>query len=240
MKCWASILGDCSGALSREHYISDGIFDGESVTAFGLSWCKNSPLEIGLPSAVAKMLCKHHNGALSPFDAEAAGLSRFLSANVLDQPLTHAEHRVNGHHLEKWALKTYTNLAYLGALDPVNHTCVHPAHYIVRHIFHDAPLPIGLGLYFIAGSLKNTDFKVGLSWNGIRNLSAGGAVAAMTFTLNGVRFVVNAVPGPAEKRLAKMGVVYGVDYSSAEIVYRPNTIVLRSKTAGEKTIALDW
>jgi hypothetical protein len=240
MECWASILGDCSGPISREHYVSDGIFDGESVTAFGLSWCKTAPIQIGLGSAVAKVLCKRHNEALSPFDAEASRLSRFLSEHVQELPLEPAEHRANGHRLEKWALKTFANLAYIGALDQVAHTRTQPSDFVVEHIFRDAPLPSGVGLYFIAGSLNNTTFKVGLSWNGIRNLSAGGAIAAMTFTLNEVRFVVNVVPGSAERRLAKLGVVNGVDYSRTNIAFRPNNIVLRSTTAGEKKIAIDW
>lgn len=234
MECWASILGDCSGPASREHYVSDSIFDGEAVTAFGLSWCKTSPIKIGLGSAVAKVLCKHHNESLSPFDAEASRVSRFLSEHVQDRPLEPAEYTANGHRLEKWALKTYANLSYLGALDFENHTRTQPAAFIVEHIFRDAPLPAGVGLYFIAGTLNNADFKVGVSWNGIRNLSVGGAIAAMTFTLNEVRFVVNAVPGAAEGRLAKMGAINGVDYSRAQIVYRPTNIILHSTTAGEK------
>lgn len=240
MECWASILGDCSGPISREHYISNSIFDGEAVTAFGLSWCKSSPVELGLGSATAKVLCRHHNHSLSPFDAEASRLSRFLSEHVQDRPLESAELRVNGHNLEKWALKTFVNLGYLGALDPVEHIRIQPDGLIVRHIFENAPLPGGVGLYFIAGGLSNADFRVGLSWNGIRNLSAGGAIAAMTFTLNEIRFVISAVPGAAEERLREMGAVNGVDYSHSKIAYRPKNIVLRSPTAGEKMVTIDW
>ncbi len=240
MECWASFLGDCSGSISREHYISDSIFDGEAVTAFGLSWCKSSPVEISLRSAVAKILCRHHNQSLSPFDAEASSLSRFLSEHVQDRPLEPAELRVNGRKLEKWALKTFVNLGYLGALDPVEHVRVQPDGLIVRHIFQNASLPSGIGLYFVAGALSNADFRIGLSWNGIRNLSAGGTIAGMTFTLNEIRFVINTVPGAAEGRLSKMGVVNGVDYSHSKIAYRPTNIVLRSATAGEKIVTIDW
>jgi hypothetical protein len=42
MDCWAASLGNCKGKLSREHVISDGIFDRENVVAFGFPWCKTT------------------------------------------------------------------------------------------------------------------------------------------------------------------------------------------------------
>ena len=62
-------LGNCGGGWTREHYISDGIFDGEMVTAFGLHWCKDKPMQIALRTGVSKILCKTHNEALSPYDS---------------------------------------------------------------------------------------------------------------------------------------------------------------------------
>jgi hypothetical protein len=106
MECWASILGGCGGGSSREHYISDGILDGRTVNAFGLEWCKDAPKTIGIASATAKILCKIHNEALSPFDAEASKLSQFLTANVWDDPLKTDTITLSGPFIEKWALKT--------------------------------------------------------------------------------------------------------------------------------------
>jgi hypothetical protein len=240
MDCWAAILGNCAGGLSREHYISDGIFDGEAITAYGLEWCKDHPIQISVASAASKILCKRHNEALSPFDAEAARLSRFLSANVLDDPLSEAQITLRGYLLEKWALKTFLNLGYIGGLDPEHHTRLQPGENLVRYVFQETPAPIGMGLHFVTGAVSNDNFNVGLSWNGIRNLSRAGAIAGMTFTLNNVRFVVSAEAGPVEQRLAKIGLVNGVDYSRAKIYYRPRNIALLSKTAGQKTIFLEW
>ena len=240
MDCWAAVLGDCAGGLSREHYISDGIFDGEAITAYGLEWCKDHPIQISLASAVSKILCKRHNERFSPFDAEAAKLSRFLSANVLDDPLSEAQITLRGYRLEKWALKTFLNLGYIGGLDPEHHARLKPREDLVRYLFQETQAPKGIGLYFVTGAVSNAKFNVGLSWNAIRNLSRDGAIAGMTFTLNDVRFVVSAEEGPAEHRLAKIGLVNGVDYSRAKIYYRPHNIALLSKTAGQKTIALEW
>ena len=55
MECWASLIGDCSGGSSREHFISDGIFDETQITVFGLPWCKEKPVNIGLKKAVSKI-----------------------------------------------------------------------------------------------------------------------------------------------------------------------------------------
>ena len=240
MDCWAALLGDCAGGFSREHLISNGIFDDEVITAFGLAWCKERPVQIGQASAVAKILCKRHNEALSSFDSEATKLSQFLSANVLDDPLSEAQTTLRGVLLEKWALKTFLNLGYVGGLDPEHHTRVLPEAGLITYLFRDTEVPTGIGLYFVTGAVSNHGYKIGLSWNAIRNMSDAGVIVGMTFTLNDVRFVVSAAPGPAEKRIARMGVVNEVDYSKAKILYRPANIVLLSKTAGRKTIILEW
>jgi hypothetical protein len=238
--CWASCLGNCGGGWTNEHYISDGIFDAASVTAFGLHWCNEKPVQIGLGSAVSKILCKTHNEALSPYDSEAAKLSGFLTANIQDEPLKADVISLNGSLLEKWALKTCINLGFIGALDQGTFARIVPPENLVREVFSDKTPPDGMGLYFVTGTVSNENYKVGLSWNAIRNVGAGGSVVGMTFTFNGVRLVVSVIPVHAEQLIAKMGVVKGVDYSRATTIYRPRNIVLKSNTAGWKQINLQW
>jgi hypothetical protein len=240
VECWASILGDCSGGSSREHYVSDGVFASEEVTAFGLRWCRDQPKQVGLGAAVAKILCRHHNGALSDFDAEAANLSKFLTQSVLNTPLARSELQVHGPNLERWALKTGLNLGYLGALDPENHTRLYPPPELVRSIFLGQPLPAGAGLYFISGRIGNDEFKTGVAWKAVRNQSAGGAIAAVLLNFCGIQFAVNLTGGVAERQIAALGVVDGIDYSSSQIVYRPDSITMQSATAGEKRVILNW
>lgn len=197
-------------------------------------------MQIGLGRAVSKILCKTHNEALSPCDSEAAKLSSFLTSNILDEPLKSEVISLNGALLEKWALKTCINLGFIGALDQNTFARIAPPESLVREVFGDRTPPDGMGLYSVTGTVSNENYKVGLSWNAIRNVNAGGAVVGMTFTFNGVRFVVSVVPVRAEKLIAKMGVVKGVDYSKAETIYRPRNIVLNSNTGGRKQIDLRW
>jgi len=237
--CWASPLGDCAGGRSREHYISDGIFDGAVVTVFGLRWCSDQPKSIGLAEATSKILCRRHNEALSPYDAEAAKLSQFLTANVVVQPLAVDHITLDGRLLEKWALKTVINLGYIGALDPKTHTRLEPRRYMIDWLFRNVAVGDGIGLYFVSGSINNENFRTGLSWNVINDL-ANGSVLGMSFSFNGVRFIANLVPVRAEEKIASMGEVNGVDYSNAKIHYHPTNITLGSSTAGRKTITLKW
>lgn len=238
--CWASILGACARGESREHYISDGIFDGESVTAVGLPWCRDEPVTIGMKSAVAKILCGKHNSALSEFDSEAAKLSRFLVNNVLDEPLTESTISLNGRLLEKWALKTFFNLGYIRGLHREQPNRLDPPAHLVRHLFSNEPVADGAGLYFVTGKVSNQDYGPGLWWNVIQNPKNLVEIFGMAFTFFGVRFVISITPIRAEEKIAGLGLINGFDYSSAKIIYRPSNIGLTSSTAGLKRIDLGW
>src|SRR5882672_6390789 len=224
--CWASILKDCARGKSREHYISDGVFDGSSVTAVGLPWCRHEPMTIGMKSAVAKILCGKHNTALSGFDAEAAKLSKFLVTNVLDEPLAESTIRLDGRRLEKWALKTFFNLGYIRGLHREQPNRLDPPAHLVRHLFRNEPVIDGAGLYFVTGKVSNQDYGPGLWWNVIQNPSNLSEIFGMAFTFFGVRFVISIPSVRAEERIAGLGLINGFDYSSAKIIYRPSNIGL--------------
>lgn len=241
-ECWASILGDCDKGQSGEHYISDGIFDSATVTAFGLPWCRDEARNIGMRSAVANILCGSHNERLSPFDAEAAKLSRFIVANVHDQPLAEASIRLSGVLLEKWALKTFFNLGYIRGLNREQSNRVDPPVHLLRYLYQDEPVTEGVGLYFISGKVSNdSNTTTGVWWNSIHeHRERATTIYGMTFTFFGVRFVVSITPIRAEDKIAAMGKVNDFDFSTAKIVYRPPGIVMNSGTAGEKRVEFVW
>ena len=244
VECWASILGDCGEGQSGEHYISDGIFDGATVTAVGLPWCRDKPRTIGMRRAVANILCGRHNWALSPFDAEAAKLSAFLRENIHKQPLDAATVRLNGVLIEKWALKTFLNLGYIRGLSRVQSNRIDPRTDLVRYLYRNEPVADGVGLYFITGAVSSDmNTTTGLWWNSIDNRDLNEPttkVFGMTFTFFGVRFVVNIAPIRAEEKIAAMGRVNDFDFSTASVSYRPPGFTMRSGTAGEKRIEFKW
>jgi len=238
-ECWASVLEDCANGASREHYISDGIFDGQSVTAVGLPWCRNEPETIGIRSAVAKILCGRHNSALSPFDAEAAKLSHFLATNVLDQPLGESTITLSGSAIEKWTLKTFFNLGYLRGLHREQPHRLDPPAHLVRYLYRNAAVAEGVGLYFVTGQISNDSFGSGVWWNVIQHPERH-EIFGMAFTFFGLRFVISILPLRAEEHIARIGKVHEFDYSTARIIHRPPGISLMSSTAGAKRIYFEW
>jgi hypothetical protein len=240
MDCWAKSLGGCSGGLSREHYVSKGIFEDSKIVAFGLPWCNDQPKTIGLASAVAKILCQTHNSALSVYDTEASRLSCFLTECVLDRPELTESICVKGAYFEKWALKTMLNLWTLGVLDMGKN--VQPNPNLVDALFQSAGLSAPRGLYFIGGgTMANKTFKNGLAWNAIKNISdPQHPVVGMAFAFNDLNFAISISGVPAESALRTIGERRGVDYANWPIVYRPQSIRLQGDRSGSKRIHFDW
>jgi len=124
---------------------------------------------ISLKSAVAKILCQKHNNALSDFDGEAARFSGFLARNVIEDPLAESTITLRGALLEKWALKTFFNLGYVGALHREQVGRLEPPRHIVEYLFRNSPVADGVGLYFVTGTVSSEAYGTGLSWNVIQN-----------------------------------------------------------------------
>ena len=123
--CWAACLGDCSDKISGEHIVTAGIFSSEKVHVQGFPWCMDAPEEIGLASAVKKVLCTEHNSRLSPVDEavirvfgalrEAVRLSDMRSKAPLRR-WPNVKFDVDGINLERWCLKTLITLSIGGSL----------------------------------------------------------------------------------------------------------------------------
>ena len=72
--CYLRDVCDCSEQISREHYISRSVLDqlGEIIRVSGAPWLRpDETLSTTIENLTAKILCKRHNEALSPLDAEA-------------------------------------------------------------------------------------------------------------------------------------------------------------------------
>src|SRR5262249_46589640 len=86
--CYARELGDCSTAISKEHYVSAVVLRGVSlgeptVLVQNLSFQQPGTVESkGISGLVAKVLCEKHNSALSGFDG--AGNTLFAGMDGID------------------------------------------------------------------------------------------------------------------------------------------------------------
>jgi hypothetical protein len=123
--CYARELGGCSTQINREHYVSEGILElieepdgtrSRTVRSYGLSFLAGESRILGVAGLTAKILCKTHNEALSPFDS--AGKAFYCAVDRLNAstaPAAPAEVlTVSGDDLERWMLKTLCGGLYSG------------------------------------------------------------------------------------------------------------------------------
>lgn len=119
--CWAARLDNCAGKQSREHVVSQGIWDANDVDVLGFPWCRDEAKRVGLGSLTAKILCQYHNSALSPLDQAAkAAFDALRRATVLGNERSRLRPRkwkvrrfeILGLQLERWFLKTAINLVF--------------------------------------------------------------------------------------------------------------------------------
>jgi len=115
-RCYASARADCSPKLSGEHLVSDSVLrltGAKAVTTTHRPWSRHGePATVGISSFTAKVLCEHHNSALSTYDTAALdftaaftyfGLKLLTTPELVDSPEVFS---ISGDDLQRWVLKT--------------------------------------------------------------------------------------------------------------------------------------
>lgn len=171
--CYAQRLGDCRGPVNREHVVSrtllDAVWQGDSVgSVYGLTFLRatpDQPAEIGIKALTAKILCKGHNGDLSPFDFEIVKFFRAKERLVVDEanggPVAYKSY-VCGDFIERWMLKTLINGLFSGNFPSpfvIGFASQLPRDEALQIIYRNAPVPNGHGLY-IARDRSRVDHHV--------------------------------------------------------------------------------
>ncbi len=112
--CWAHALGGCDEKMSREHIVTEKVFQEHS--RLKINNTKASPrgtIELTRKNYVSKILCKNHNSNLSILDQEAINLmevfkdvhGKIKNNYSCDRNV----YRINKELLERWLLKTLIN-----------------------------------------------------------------------------------------------------------------------------------
>jgi hypothetical protein len=163
--CYARGLGGCSTLVDREHYVSESILKlienqggqvSKSVRVFGLNFQPPGDVQhLGVASLAARILCRTHNGLLSPFDD--AGKAMFLAMDGLNKAAgnptaPHQVFRVDGDGLERWMLKVFFGGLYSGAFQVgqgigMKDEC--PPVDLLDILFNGAAFPARQGLYWM-------------------------------------------------------------------------------------------
>jgi hypothetical protein len=166
-ECWAHTLGGCD-SISREHVVSKGVFSNDPDRDIAYIGMKRIP--DGFTSAdplTAKILCRHHNSALSPLDSHAKLLSDALHAMNQGPPKVSAIH-LKGLLLERWLFKSVVNQMASGLGDDVKWS---PSCELVEMIYGERSVPPGMGLYSLtlADYLPRSDSQVVITplWYGV-------------------------------------------------------------------------
>lgn len=169
--CWARAIGGCGTKLSREHYVSQSLWDGDNIDVIGFPWCKEAPKRIGLASLTAKILCDVHNSSLSPLDAAAGEAFATLRRVVAftKKPKKKSKDRkgvrfqINGPLLERWFLKTAIGIFHVQKVDEVwrydRAPLAAPSATIVEWVTGKIPIPAPLGLYMAANVGGDLQFQ---------------------------------------------------------------------------------
>jgi len=108
------MLGGCAGGLSREHIITKALYEG-TVEATGLPWTGGRKVELPINAIASNVLCVKHNNDLSPVDAEAVRLKRFVvAAEGRGSDAVRAGRRafetVDGKKVVRWLCKEVCNV----------------------------------------------------------------------------------------------------------------------------------
>ena len=168
IKCWASIIGNCDNFQSKEHIVSRGILE-DNLSLDNLTMVYDvggeGTRKIGVSSLSSKMLCSRHNNQLSDLDAEAIKAFRGIREisemaygikPVPTQKTSTLE--IDGLLLERWFLKTTTNILYCPP-----HNLKNPPKELIEIAFGLRKNPPNVGLCMVAhggGQFLNTDFDI--------------------------------------------------------------------------------
>ena len=124
-KCYAAEIGGCHGKVNREHYFSESVLrllnTQNGMQILGAAGCEPGTMRAGsVSSEAARILCEAHNSALSPLDAVARRFFKAIDDATSD--LTSTDRilvanklcLINGHDLERWALKALCGFVFSG------------------------------------------------------------------------------------------------------------------------------
>jgi len=224
LKCYAVYLGNCSGKLSREHYISKSALElaGKTVSVSGFPWqTPDQSMEIGIESLTSKILCEHHNSELSPLDVVGSDFLRLLKASIegvaSDGEFKNETVHIDGLKLEAWLLKVLCGTIALSGRSKV------PEEW-VNILFQNRPFPKDSGLYFFgAPGLVKWNFNL-MRMSSVQDKS--GKIAGAKFGIGGIATLL-AFGKPIFEEA-------GIDY-----LYRPSSLVFQ-KESNAKHFEFSW
>ncbi len=203
--CWASRLDPCSSQQSREHLITESIWEGDGIEIVGLPWCKDEPKRVGLGSLTAKILCRSHNSRLSPLDQAAKdAFDGLRKGTVLGNDRAKLRPRkwkvrrteILGLLLERWFLKTAINVAVTHPAgltwELTGSPAEEPPDALVQIAYGAASFQEPMGLYCVADLGEDIEMSDALHFAPL--LVKGQSIIGALFLFRGFRFLLHLDP----------------------------------------------
>jgi hypothetical protein len=211
MPCYAATLGDCAGALTREHYLSASIQRLMLDTRVeGMRWQAGTSKWMAPETyAVGRMLCQKHHDELHGLDDVGLAFCRnILICTRKGGDVSEIATEIDGRQLERWLLKVIC-----GAIGSQNIGDHRDAKEVspdwVRALFARSPWPETYALHFFpAAKPRPTEqFSMQFHWTDRRELAAFFAsVFGLTFSL--ALFPLLNESGTALRRPKGIGIGY--------------------------------
>jgi hypothetical protein len=197
--CWAAPLCECGGKLTREHVVSECLFNDEDIDVKGFPWCVDKAKRIRPERLTAKILCQKHNSessnldatALKAFDAfrESVRLTD-IRGKLPNTRWTFKHMKIDGPKLERWFLKTLMNMSVGGKwiIGPGDYAPGVVPKYLAEVAFGKREFEQGAGMY-VAGRKGDTI----LSQDGVSITAKtfGQNLVGATFNFRGYTFYLN-------------------------------------------------
>ena len=161
-RCYCAPLGNCSGGISREHFMSHTLLRmlsrGETVRVEGFAAINGGEAKhLGPNALAANILCRHHNSLLADLDTTAL---KFFSLLRHETPEMQAE--IDGLRLERWYLKLL-----LGLLTVTKPEFAPPVEWLEMVVgSRQVPAEVGLCFQFAGENIREyyDGFSVGVSF----------------------------------------------------------------------------
>jgi hypothetical protein len=221
--CWAASRGDCSRGKSGEHVLSKCALPEFLLTEGFLKIDPGKRISRG--SLKANVLCKTHNEELSDLDSEVKKLSDALQEHLRSSSRRETRVKVDGRKIERWLLKC---LYGAGASRwTVNDQAYPPDPALVKIAFGEGRLKSPAGLYVVKKPEPKRPSEVAMGGEVIHNLSDRQDVLGAHIQVRCLGFIISLIPeDPTLSLRAKATSRGGLDWSHAELAYRPESVTL--------------
>jgi hypothetical protein len=253
-RCWASLIGECSGKMSSEHIVTEKLWSDDTIGVRGLPWCSTEHKFIRREAYTSNILCTSHNSKLSPVDQ--AGIHAFdvfrnarkygdervalRQSGIFSGPFELISHTIDGRGLERWFLKTLINIEVVGKqgypIGPDAQAANVPSKLLVEIAFGLTDWRGRSGLYLPVHERQSVHPQERVTYQSqIRDTATGSYIGGGIFVFYGFHFFLCLEPAGLPDRV-QVTDPEGNVVGQLSLLYRPHQLNLEIDNSPSQTI----